>query len=616
LKHEKNNNRITLFLVCIALVAITLTLYMQTGSFPFINLDDNLYVTNNPHVVGGITGKNIMWAFTTFDYSYWHPITWLSHMVDVQFYGMNPRGHHLTNVGIHTISSILLLFLLLRLTGALWQSAFVATLFALHPMHVESVAWVAERKDVLSAFFFFITLIFYAEFTAKRKTALYVLSLISFLLGLMSKPMLVTLPIVMLILDFWPLNRFRSGEHYYGLRQFLISATILTKEKTPFFVCSLLSGLVTIYGQYKFGAMDTLNVFPFQLRVENALVAYVKYIFKTLWPTDLAVFYPFPSSIPLWQTICSLVILLLISAAALRAGRRSPYVPVGWFWFIVTLVPVIGLTQVGNQSMADRFSYIPGIGLFIIAAWGFSDISRGFRHRKRILAVLAGSVIIASSALTWQQIGHWQDSVSLYRHSLQVTAGNNFIYGNLGAALIQRGDLDTAIQTQREALRITPDFVDAHHNLGIALAEKGDLDAAIPEYQAALLLSPNDPKLHHNLGVALAGKGNLDAAIKEFGLALRIQPDDMRAHFNRGGVLIRKGDLVAAIREFQEVLRISPDDINARSNLGVALAKSGDLDAAILEFQEILRRNPNDTYAQNNLGRALDQKRVKKDVGY
>lgn len=578
MKYGKSGNRSTLILVCMALVAVTVAVFMQAGNFQFLNLDDNLYVTNNPHVASGITVKNIMWAFTTFDYSYWHPITWLSHMADVQLYGMNPRGHHLTNVGIHAVSSVLLLLLLRRLTGAFWQSSFVAALFALHPMHVESVAWVAERKDVLSAFFCFLTLFFYAEFTTKRRAALYVLSLCSFLFGLMSKSMLVTLPVAMLLLDVWPLGRFRVGENYHGSYQHCMRLTALIKEKIPFFVCSLLSGLVTIYGQYKFGAMDTLQVFPLRLRIENALVAYVKYLVKTLWPHDLAVFYPFPASIPLWQVFSSFCVLFLISAAVIRVGRRSPYAAVGWFLFLIILVPVIGLTQVGNQSMADRFSYIPGIGLFIVVAWGVSDMTVGLRHRKKILTFLAGTVIVVFTVLTWKQLGYWQDSVSLYRHSLQVTSGNNFIYGNLGAALIQKGDLDAAIQTQREALRLSPYFVDAHHNLGIALAEKGELDAAILEYYAALRINPRDPKLHFNLAIALVGKGDKDAAIKEF----------------------------------QEVLRIRPDDIGAHSNLGATLANKGDLDAAIREFQEVLRIDHNDTYAQNNLERALDQKRVKK----
>lgn len=598
-------------MVSLALAVVTLALFMRAGNFQFLNLDDNLYVTDNPHVATGITGANVVWAVTTFDYSYWHPVTWLSHMADVQLFGLNPRGHHLTNVVIHTAASLLLLLLLFRLTGALWQSSFAAALFALHPMHVESVAWVAERKDVLSALFFFLTLLLYAEFVAKRKPLPYLLSLGSFLLGLMSKPMLVTLPLVLLLLDVWPLGRFRDEERLSEEHRFFGKAASLVAEKIPFFVCSLLSGIATIYGQYRFGAMDTLRVFPLALRVENALVSYVKYLVKTFWPVDLAVFYPFPPSIPLWQAIGALCILAAITATALRVGRRCPSVAVGWFWFLVTLVPVIGLTQVGNQAMADRFSYIPGIGLFIGVAWGAPDMLGRLHHRERILALIAGTVIVASAALTWRQLGYWRDNVSLYRHSLRVTGGNTFIYGNLGAALIQNHDPDEAIRTMREAIRFNPMFVDGHHNLGIALAEKGEWDAAIQEYRTALSLAPDNQKLHYNLGIALAEKGDLDAAAQKLRVALRIKPDDLRAHYNLGRTLIRKGDLDAAIRELRVVLQTAPGDIDAHGDLGVALARKGDLEGAIQEFQNALRINPNDTYVQRNLARARTQKGMK-----
>ncbi|HEY4743051.1 MAG TPA: tetratricopeptide repeat protein [Desulfuromonadaceae bacterium] len=605
----RNTDRRHLVIAGIALVVITLAVYIRAGHFQFINFDDNLYVTKNPHVAGGFTTNNIVWAFTTFDYSYWHPITWLSHMADVQLFGMKAGGHHLTNVVIHTLSSLLVLITLFRMTGALWQSSFIAALFALHPMHVESVAWVAERKDVLCALFWFLTIIAYAEFTKRRKPALYVLSLFSFILGLMSKPMIVTLPLVMLLMDFWPLNRFQGMDDHPNLSQRLRRRLPpLIIEKIPFFACSLLSGIVTIYGQYRFGAMSDLTVFPLRLRMENALVAYIRYIIKTIWPLDLAVFYPFPPSLPLWQVITSLAALLSISVAALRVARQRPYVPVGWFWFLITLVPVIGLTQVGNQSMADRFSYIPGTGLFMIVAWGFSDMTKGLRRRERILTVLASAVIVASAALTWRQIGYWRDSVTLYRHSLQVTSGNNLIYGNLGAALVENGEMDAAIQAMREAIRINPLFVDGHHNLGIALAEKGELDAAIREYQVALGISPNDARLHYNLGIALAGKGDLASAIRELQVALRISPNDWKAYYNLGRVLVRIGDLDAAIRQFKEAVRLSPYDLNSYLNLGIALAEKGDVASAIQAYREALRVSPTSKDAHNNLGVALTGK--------
>jgi len=426
------------------------------------------------------------------------------------------------------------------MTGAVWQSLFVAALFALHPLHVESVAWVAERKDVLSALFWFLTLLLYASYVAKRKILLYLLTLFSFVLGLMSKPMLVTLPIVMLLIDFWPLDRYRYEEGH-GPWQPLRRLLILTKEKIPFFACSFLSAVITIYAQNRGGAVRDLNEISFRLRSENALITYIKYIGKTIWPHDLAFLYPFPLSIPLWQVISSLSILLLISAATIRASRRHPYFAVGWFWFLITLVPVIGLIQVGGQSMADRYSYIPVIGLFIIAAWGVPDLINGLRHRQGILALLAGTVITASAALTWHQLGYWRDSISLYRHTLRVIPDNSSsIYYNLGLALQDKGYQNAAIQEYQEAIRINPNHTKAHNNLGIAFASKGNLDAAIREYQVALLLNPNYADAHYNLGRAFARKGHLDAAIQEFQETLRISPNDTDAHYNLGLALARK----------------------------------------------------------------------------
>ncbi|MGO9614405.1 MAG: tetratricopeptide repeat protein [Dissulfurispiraceae bacterium] len=581
---------------------------MQAGNHQFLNYDDNAYVTSNPHVAGGLTGKNIIWAFTSVYAWNWHPITWLSHMVDVEFYDMNPRGHHLTNVAIHAVSSLLLLLFLFRFTGSLWKSSFVAALFALHPLHVESVAWVAERKDVLSALFWFITLFLYSEYVAKLKPMLYILSLFSFVLGLLSKPMLVTLPVVLLLIDFWPLNRYQHEEQERGIRQLSGRAIALIKEKIPFFLCSVISAVVTIYAQNKGVVMENVYTVPFGHSIENALISYVKYIGKTIWPHDLAVLYPMPLSFPLWQVVCSLLILLLLSAATVWAARRFPYLAVGWFWFLITLFPVIGLIQFGMQSMADRYSYIPVTGLFIMVAWGVPDLTKGLKRREGILALLAGAVIIASAALTWQQLGYWRDNISLFQHTLQVTKDNYVIMNNLGLALAEKGQVDAAIQEYQEGLRINPNVADLRNNLGIALAEKGDLAGAMQEYREALQISPNYTDAHNNLGLALAGERDLDAAIQEYREALRTSPNDMEAHNNLGLALAGKGDLDAAIREYREALQISPDFAAAHNDLGVALASKGDLDSAIQEFQEVLRIDPNDMKAHNNLGLVLASK--------
>ena len=610
-----NKEKLYLGLICISLVILILVVYLKVGNHQFLTLDDNDYVTNNPHVTNGITAENIVWAFTSVDAANWHPITWLSHMADVQIYGMNPRGHHFTNVVIHAVSSLLLLLFLLRVTGSLWRSSFVAALFALHPLHVESVAWVAERKDVLCAFFGFLTLILYSEYVANRKPALYILALLSFMLGLMSKPMLVTLPIILLLIDFWPLERYQDGGQEHGHLRLLTRLPRLLTEKIPFFAFSLLSALMTLYAQSKGGAISSFAVIPIYFRIQNALVAYVKYIIKTLYPHDLAVLYPIPLSYPLSQIYGSLIILLIISSATMWVSRQRPYLAVGWFWFLVTLVPVLGLIQVGGQSMADRYSYIPGIGLFIIAAWGVTDLTRSLQHRKIILAMLAGVVLIASTIVTWQQLDYWQDTISLYRHTLQVTTDNGYINFNLGTALAEKGDLDEAIQEFRKALQIYPDLKDAHINLGVVLARKGYLDDAIKEYRLALCISPNDREALSNLREALAEKGGTDAAIQKYYEAIRKNPNDKDAHYNLGITLAGNGHPDAAIKEFQKTLQIDPADIKAHVNLGIALANNGDVAGAIKEFQNALRIDPNDTKAQANLEIALSQQGAGKRLG-
>ncbi len=526
---EPGGRKRNLLITCVALFIITLGVYSQSPNHRFV-FDDQEYITSNPNVANGLTAENIVWAFTSSHSSNWHPVTWLSHMADAQLYDLNPRGHHISNVLIHAVASVLLLFLLFRITGLLWQSSFVAAIFSLHPLHVESVAWVAERKDVLSALFWFLTLLLYAEYVARRKNALYVFSIFSFVLGLMSKPMLVTLPIIMLLMDYWPLNRIVSNEQ--ELRQPTEKLLPLFREKIPFFAFSLISGIITIYAQHTGGATRTLSEIPFMLRLENAMVAYVSYTIKTLWPHDLAVYYPFPASIPLWQVISSLLSLLLVSAAVVKFGRRFPYLLAGWFWFIITLLPVIGLLQVGSQSMADRYMYIPMIGLLIMAAWGVSDLAKGMQNIKYILAIPAAVVIAASSAVTWHQLGFWQDNITLYRHTIRVTDANHFINFNLGYALEQNGDLDGAIREYQQTISIKPDYAKAHSSLAIALTNQGSLDDAIIEYREAFRLDPQDAKSHSNLGIVYARKGDIDSAIREFQEAVRINPDFRDAQRN------------------------------------------------------------------------------------
>lgn len=504
---------------------------MQVGNHPFLDLDDYDYVVNNSHLAGGITGDNIIWAFTSVDYYNWHPITWLSHMADVQFYGMDPRGHHLTSVVIHSFTALFIFLFFLRSTGALWPSYLVAALFALHPLHVESVAWVAERRDVLSALFMFLTLFMYSSYVVNRTRSMYVLTLFAFVLGLMSKQTLVTLPLIMLLTDFWPLNRYRHDESL-GTHQLLYTLMPLIKEKIPFFLCSFFASIITLFANNKAGTIIDIATVPFSFRIENALIAYVKYIGKTLWPSDLAVFYPYPSYIPFWQSICALFILLLLSAAAIRTGRRYPYVSVGWFWFIITLVPVIGIIQVGGQSMADRYSYISITGLSIVAAWGIQDLTNRLKYQQRILALLTGATIIISAALTWQQLGYWRNSIALFRHTLQVTTDNFNIHNFLGNTLRNSGNWDEAILEYQEALRIEPKAEYLHKILGIiALQARGDLLTSIQEYMKAIQTDPNNATvIHYNMATALEAHGYLDSAIYEYQEVLRLDPVNRKAY--------------------------------------------------------------------------------------
>ncbi|MBK5276305.1 MAG: tetratricopeptide repeat protein [Desulfuromonadales bacterium] len=467
-----NTSTRNIVIACLLLSTITFGVYFKTASHEFLNYDDAEYVTENPHVVSGITGSNIFWAFTTSHSANWHPITWISHMLDVQIYGMNPRGHHITNVIIHTVNSVLLLLLLLRFSGALWQSLFVAALFALHPLHVESVAWIAERKDVLSAFFCFLTLLFYGEYSRNLKPAFYILAFLSFMLGLMSKPMLVTLPVIMLLVDLWPLDRYRYARDDQCLRHLFGRFLSLVKEKIPFFLLSVLSAIVTFLAQ----ALDNSVVSPhdidFNIRTINIVISYVKYIVKTIFPHNLAVYYPYPTSFQIWMIFVSFTILIIVTTLVIRFGREYPYLPMGWFWFLFTLVPVIGLIQVGSQSMADRYSYIPLVGLFIMVAWGIPDLTRGLKHRNSLLTFFASAIIFISAILTWQQLDYWRDSTSLFKHALQVTTDNDVAHYTLGLALFHKGDLDGAIKEFQETLIITPDFKGANIVLEKAIALK------------------------------------------------------------------------------------------------------------------------------------------------
>lgn len=568
--------------ICLILITAVLLVYWQVGDHEFINYDDNVYITDNAQVQEGLTSKGIIWAFTTSHTGNWHPLTWMSHMLDCELYGLNPWGHHLTNVLIHLANTILLFLGLRWMTGAIWRSGLVAALFALHPLHVESVAWVAERKDVLSTFFWMLTMLAYVHYVNRPGGKRYLLVLVTFSLGLMAKPMLVTLPFVLLLLDYWPLNRFQPqavtgsvADQPLGLRSSGDDKSTILKavmEKTPLFVLSVFSSGVTVMAQQQAGAISTLEIVPFQLRIANGLVSFVAYMGKMIWPQDLAVFYPHPGSdLQIWKPVAAGLFLLTVSTVALWVAQRYRYVPVGWLWYLGTLVPVIGLVQVGEQAMADRYTYVPLIGLFIVVVWGFADLVKGWRSRRWLVSVLTAMLVSALMVGSWLQVAHWKNSTKLFKHALDVTT-NNYV---------------------------------AHYTLGNTLALQGNVAGAIFHYNEALQINPNYAEAHNNLGNALALQGNLAGAISHYNKALQINPDHAEAHRNLAVGLDRQGKHQEAIQHYAEVLRISPHDAQSHNNLGAALAEQGRLEEAIAHFTEALRINPNFTEAQRNLELSL-----------
>jgi tetratricopeptide (TPR) repeat protein len=589
--------------LALALFVATVFVFAPVAGHEFVNFDDPQYITENAFVTGGLTAQAISWAFTSGYAGNWHPLTWISHMLDVQAFGLDAGAHHVTNALIHTASALLLFALLYRMTGAPGRSWFVAALFAVHPLHVESVAWLAERKDVLSTLFWMLTIWAYVRYVSQPRAGRYLTVVVLYALGLMSKPMLVTLPFTLLLLDVWPLRRLSLA----AARRSEIVQRV--REKLPLFALAIASSVVTIMVQQSAGAVKELAVLPLGDRVANALVAYVVYGWKALWPSGLAAIYPYPESIAAWRVAVALALLAAITALAIRACQRYPYVLVGWLWYLVTLVPVIGLVQVGSQPIADRYTYVPLIGLFIIVAWGVPELLAGWRWRTSALAAAAVLVIVACTATARAQVHHWRNSVALWEHAVAVTTDNYRAEGNLGHALASEGRLDEAITHYREAVRIHPGYAEAHNNLGLALARQGRIEEAIPHYTEALRLSPGYFEAHSNLGAALAGLGRYGEAITHFSEALTLQPDNALARQNLvqarrdfGRAQADQGNIDQAIEQFLEAVRLEPGIADLQYDLGVMYARKGDLPSATARFEEALRIDRNHQDAR----RALD----------
>ena len=546
-----------------ALVALTMLAYSGVLSNGFVNYDDGVYVAANPHVQNGLRGHAPAWAFTATMNSNWHPLTWLSHMLDVQLFGLNPGRHHATSLLLHAANVLLVFLLLVRMTGALWRPAFAAALFAVHPLGVESVAWIAERKNVLSTLFWLLTLLAWLRWLEQKTVARYLLAVALFALGLMAKPMLVTLPFTLMLLDYWPLQR--------------TSGPPILKEKIPLVAMAAVSSVITVVVQNGGGALKTLERFSVAQRVANATLAYAAYLGKTIWPMSLAVFYPYPRIGLMSIGVAAAVALLAaISWLAFRRARTSPYLAVGWLWYLGTLVPVIGIVQAGEQSMADRYTYVPLIGIFIALSWGLGESANVSRPAGIAVRTAASCAIVGLVFLTRTQAAAWAGSESLFRHALAVTTDNWTAHNNLGGLFVGEGRAGEAIPQFEETIRIRPGFAEGHYNLALALAKTGRLPQSIDQYGEALRLKPDYQEARYNFGNALMHAGRLPEAIEQYEQALALKHDDANAHNNLAIALGKTGRRAEAIEHYREALRLNPGLDAARENLKNAEAFAAD----------------------------------------
>jgi tetratricopeptide (TPR) repeat protein len=603
-----------------------------------------MYVTENVHVKAGITTEAIRWAFTTGYAGNWHPVTLISHMLDVELFGLRPRWHHLTNLFFHLANTLLLFFVFHRMTKAPWKSAFVAALFALHPLHVESVAWVAERKDVLSTFFWMLTMVAYVHYVERPGFRSYLAVFAFFALGLMAKPMLVTLPFVLLLLDYWPLQRLqqagsggrgagtenkntnleaetlfankRKGKSS-GKRQVLsivqeakpadrryqwVPVRPLLIEKMPFFALAALSSVATFIAQQKGGAVASLEVIPLGERMANAFVSYVIYIGKTIRPDDLAVFYPHPGLLPLWQVLGAVLFLIAVTVTVILEAKKFPYLATGWLWFAGTLVPVIGIVQVGRQAMADRYTYVPLIGLFIMAAWGVPELLKNWSYRKKALAASSALVFAYLFVSTWTQAGYWRNSMTLYDHALEVTSNNDIVHINRGVAYAKLGNRSQAISDYDKAIEINPGNAEAYYNRGIEYDELGNHLKAIEDYDRALDINPSYAEAYYNRGVTHGKLGDHRQAIEDFDRAIAAGTERPDPYYNRGFAYGELGDFRKAVENYDRAIEIDSENAEAYNSRGVAYGKLGDHRRSISDYERAIEINPRYAMAFNNRG--------------
>jgi protein O-mannosyl-transferase len=564
-------------IVFIVLTLATLTVFWQVNHYDFVNFDDNMYITKNSHILSGLTPEGVRWAFSTISIKQtglWNPLVWLSFLFDYQLHGLNAGGYHLTNLILHVLSVLLLFWLFNRMTGAIWKSAFVAALFALHPLHVESVAWIAERKDVLSAFFWMLTLCLYVYYTEKPVIKRYLLVLFCFACALMSKPMVITLPVVMILLDYWPLGRLQSQKiltttdiapvaakkgkqknksEKESLKKNISPPSVRTlsdsrivgiiplwqlREKIPFFILSAVMVIITLYAPNE----PAVKHFPLSSRVANALVAFVTYLEKTFWPHDMTVFYPFPNQIPAGEVLFASLLILVISAAVIAVVKRLPYLFVGWLWYAITILPVIGIIHISTYAMADRYHYLPSIGIGIMMAWGIPLLFPREDMRKKILFPSGIAVLAMLSVLAWQQCGYWKNSIALFNHALQITKDNYVAHSSLGVVLFAEGKTEEAIDHYNKAIHITPDYFLPYSNRGIAYVKLGQYQRAIEDCSQAIRLKPDYVEAYNSRGTAYARLVQYQLAIEDYNEAIRLKPDYADAYNNRGTTYLLQGN--------------------------------------------------------------------------
>ena len=618
-------------------MSITFMAFWQVNHSDFQRYDDDNYVAKNSDIQDGITVEGIRWAFTTDYFANWHPLTWISHMLDVQLFGLKPQGHHLTNLLFHIANTLLLFVVFHRMTKGLWPSAFVAALFALHPLHVESVAWVAERKDVLSTFFWMLTVGAYCSYVERPAIQRYLLVLLFFVLGLMAKPMLVTLPFVLLLLDFWPLKRFEqkesarkewtvvnklgpgnkrkrkskekplvkeavkadeSPDHKYRWALFYP----LLREKIPLFFLAALSSIVTYIVQQKFGAVSTLEVFPLSVRIANAFVSYIIYIGKMIWPVNLAVLYPHPGLWPQWQVIAAVLLLIAVTWIVIWTGKRFPYLITGWFWYVGTLVPVIGIVQVGQQARADRYTYIPLVGLFIMIAWGIPELLKGWRYGKKTLILLSALALSSLFIATWTQVGYWRDSFTLFEQTIKVTDRNPYAYYSRGYAYWNLGNYRQAVEDYNRAIELNPKFGEAYNNRASAYESLGNYKQAIEDYNKAIEFNPKYATAYANRAGAHGSLGNHRQAIEDYNRAIELNPKYAEAYNKRAGAYGRLGNHRQEIEDYNKAIELNPKFATAYNNRAGAQGRLGNHRQAIEDYNKAIEFNSKYAEAYNNRG--------------